>query len=79
VQEPSTTLLSPTTPRLKGRGAGVWQNGNCHHPHMSFTNGTYDGRYIFINDKANTRLARWIPFRRRRAFQPNPCENLRAT
>ena len=50
-------LTPETRERLKNRG-GVWQNGDCHHPHMSFTDGTYDGRYIFINDKANTRLAR---------------------
>ena len=51
-------LTQETRDRLKGRWNGVWQNGDCHHPHMSFTDGTYDGRYIFINDKANTRLAR---------------------
>ena len=41
-----------------GQRAGRDMNwGDMHHPALSETKGDYDGEYIFVNDKANPRIA----------------------
>ncbi len=32
--------------------------GDTHHVHGSYKDGTYDGKYLWVNDKVNNRLAR---------------------
>ncbi|QGA50103.1 TAT-dependent nitrous-oxide reductase [Pseudomonas brassicacearum] len=49
--------LTNESKRILGDSAR-FQNGDCHHPHLSMTDGKYDGKYLFINDKANSRVAR---------------------
>ncbi|MDY0272300.1 MAG: TAT-dependent nitrous-oxide reductase [Advenella sp.] len=51
-------LTPATRAYLESQNIPVLPNGDAHHPHMSFTDQTYDGRYVFINDKANNRVAR---------------------
>ena len=49
--------ITDESKRIMGESA-KFKNGDSHHPHISMTDGRYDGKYLFINDKANTRVAR---------------------
>ncbi len=39
-------------------GTLKYTTGDTHHVHQSYTDGTYDGKYTFVNDKIHGRLAR---------------------
>ena len=49
--------LTNESKRVLG-ASGKWMIGDCHHPHLSLTDGKHDGKYLFINDKACSRVAR---------------------
>ncbi len=42
----------------KADGSLRYRTGDTHHVHGSYANGTYDGRYFWVNDKLNSRIAR---------------------
>lgn len=42
----------------KPNGQLKYTTGDTHHVHMSYKDGTYDGKWIFVNDKIHGRIAR---------------------
>ena len=42
----------------KPDGSLKYNTGDTHHVHASYNDGTYDGKYAWVNDKIHSRLAR---------------------
>lgn len=54
---------TPENPEVRSFFTNPWtgeviERGDTHHPSMSKTDGVYDGRWIFVNDKMYGRVAR---------------------
>ena len=53
--EESKTILQEGNPAIPANTDLTW--GDTHHPALSETGGDYDGRWLYINDRANGRMA----------------------
>jgi nitrous-oxide reductase len=53
--EGSKAVLENGNPTVPAGQDLTW--GDTHHPALSETNGDYDGRWLYINDRANGRMA----------------------
>jgi nitrous-oxide reductase len=42
----------------KADGTPKYHTGDSHHVHGSYTDGTYNGKYLWVNDKIHSRIAR---------------------
>ncbi len=53
-----TTNESKAVMGTKPDGSLQYTTGDTHHVHGSYKDGTYDSRWLFVNDKIHSRLAR---------------------
>ena len=53
--EEGKTILQEGNPAIPANTDLTW--GDTHHPALSETGGDYDGRWLYINDRANGRMA----------------------